>query len=316
MKLAYFGSDPFAVAPLEALIADGHEVALVVTNPDRPRGRSGDPQPTPVKEVALRIGAPLLQPEGKLGAPEAERVRASGAELGVVVAFGSFLVKAVREAPSLGYSINVHGSVLPRWRGAAPDAAAILHGDRETGVTIQRVEKVLDGGPVLLARTTAIGDDETKGALRERLSVMGAELVVEAVRRIAAGTAVFTPQDEAGVTHAPTLVKDDGRLDWTRPAVELARRVRACSPWPSGWVPLAEGPLQVVRARACPGAGAPGELLAITKGPSGGEGDGGVSVATGDGALELVTVKPAGKREMAGAAWARGRRLAPGATLA
>jgi methionyl-tRNA formyltransferase len=313
MRLVFLGSDPFAVPPLEALIAAGHQVVLVVTNPDRPKGRSGAPQPTAVKEVALRHGIPCHQPEGKVGAETVEAIKASGAELGVVVAFGSFLVKTVREAPSLGFMINVHASLLPRWRGAAPDAYALLAGDAETGVTIQRVEKVLDGGPVVATRRTPIGPDETRGVLRPRLGQLGAELVVEAVASIAAGTARFVDQDvgpgDANVTHAPAYGKEFGQLDLTRPADELARRVRAANPWPMASLELKDGPMQVLAARPVEGSGAPGEVLRV------GAGEGEVVVATGAGALALVEVKPAGKKAMAAAAWARGKHVAPGSRL-
>lgn len=309
MRLAFLGSDAFAVPSLEAAVRAGHEVVLVVTNPDRPKGRSGAPQPTPVKAAALRLGLPVHQPEGKLGADAAERIRAAGAELGVVVAFGQFLGRRVREAPSLGYSINVHASLLPRWRGAAPDFAAILAGDRETGVSIQRVDAALDAGDVLVSQTTPIGEDEPRGALRERLGLLGADLLARALDLIARGEAAFTPQDPAGVTHQGIVKKEDGRLDLARPADELARRVRACDPWPTGALELPDGPLQVLRARAVEGEGAPGAVL------DPGQGEGALVVATGRGALALVEVKPAGKRAMAGAAWARGRRLRPGDRL-
>lgn len=310
MRLVFFGSDGFAVPSLERAVAAGHEVALVITNPDRPKGRSGAPQPTPVKEAAVRLGVEVFQPEGKLGVEAAEKIAASGAELGVVVAFGQFLGKRVREAPSRGYSINVHGSLLPRWRGAAPDFGAVLAGDAETGVSIQKVDKVLDGGDVLLRATTPIGAEEGRGALRERLGLLGADLLVKALEQLAAGTARFEPQDEALATHQGIVKKEDGRLDLARPAVELERRVRACDPWPTGTLELADGPLQVLRARVVAGQGEPGTVL------DPGAGEGGVTVATGEGALELVQVKPAGKRAMAGAAWARGRRLKAGDRLA
>jgi methionyl-tRNA formyltransferase len=323
MRLVFFGSDAFAVPSLERVVAAGHEVALVITNPDRPKGRSGAPQPTPVKEAALRLGLEVLQPEGKLGDEAAGKIAASGAELGVVVAFGQFLTKRVREAPSRGFSINVHGSLLPRWRGAAPDFGAVLAGDAETGVSIQKVEKTLDGGDVLLRATTPIGADEGRGALRERLGLLGADLLVQALEQIAAGTARFEPQDAALVTHQGIVKKEDGRLDLSRPAVELERRVRACDPWPAATLELPSGPLQVLSARATEveQEGAPGAVLEVAPGTvlEVQPGEGAVVVATGppgSGALHLAQVKPAGKRAMAGAAWARGRRLGPGDRLA
>ena len=304
LRIAFFGSDAFAVPSLRALANAEHEVALVVTNPDRRRGRSKRLLPTPVKEEAERLGAPVLQPEGRPRRECAERIEASGALLGVVVAYGQFLSKRVRTAPSLGYSINLHGSLLPRWRGAAPVAAAILAGDATTGVSVQRVEKRMDAGPLLLSRSEAIGPEETRGVLRDRLSAIGGDLLVEALRRIEAGEASFTAQDEAAVTQAAKLDKGDGLLDLCRPAAELDRRIRACTPWPTAYLELPAGRLQVLRARILDGVGDPGTVLARSAE--------GLALATGDGALELLEVKPVGKRAMSAAAYANGRRLRAG----
>ncbi|MEZ6189189.1 MAG: methionyl-tRNA formyltransferase [Planctomycetota bacterium] len=307
MRIAFFGSDGFSVPCLEALAAAGHEVALVVTNPDRPQGRSKTPIPTPVKELALERGWPVFQPEGRPGEEGARRMQDAGVELAVVVAYGQFLGRQVRRASSLGYAINVHASLLPRWRGAAPDAHAILAGDARTGVTVQKLLAKMDAGPVLAARETPIGPRETKGELRERLSHLGAELLVDAVAQIAAGDPTFVEQDPAGITFAPLIQKQDGRLDLALPAVELERRVRAMLPWPVASIELAGGRLQVLEARVVADAeGAPGEVLALGDAPR---------IATGAGALELVEVKPAGKRAMPGAAWANGQRLQVGDRL-
>lgn len=306
MRIAFMGSDAFAVPALRAIAGAGHEVVLVITNPDRRRGRSKQLLPTPVKELAEELGVAVHQPE-KLRRADAARITESGADLGVVVAYGQFLGRRVREAPNLGYSINLHGSLLPRWRGAAPVAAAILAGDAVSGVSIQRVEKEMDAGPLLLSREEPIGPDDTRGALRERLSEIGASLVVEALTRIDGGAATFTPQDEARVTLAPKLSKEDGLLDPARPAAELDRIVRGCAPWPTAYLELEAGKLQVLRARPTSGDGAPGSVLALS--------DEGVLLAVADGALDLLEVKPPGKRAMSGRAFANGRRLKPGATL-
>jgi len=311
MKLAFFGSDAFAVPSLEALAAAGHEVALVITNPDRRRGRSKTLLPTPVKEVGERLGAAILQPEGRPKRVDAAQLREAGCELGVVVAYGQFLGRRVREAPSRGYSINLHGSLLPRWRGAAPVAAALLAGDAVTGVSVQKVAQVMDAGDVLLSREEPVRPDDTRGGLRERLSRLGAEALVEAVGRIAAGEARFVPQDEAAATYASLLSKEDGRLDPALPAAELERRVRALSPWPTAYLTLDGGErLQVLRADVVAGEGEPGTVLAVD-----GKAGEGLTVAVGEGALRLLEVKPTGKRAMPAKAYANGRRLAAGQRL-
>ena len=311
MRLAFFGSDPFSVPSLQAVLAAGHEVTLVVTNPDRPRGRSGSPQPTPVRAAAEAAGIPVLAPEGRPDEACAAAMQAARVELAVVVAYGQFLPKRVREAPERGFAINVHASLLPRWRGASPDAAAILAGDPTTGVTIQRLVAKMDAGPVLCRRETPIWAEETRGALRERLGVLGAELLVEeALPAIAGGTAQAVEQDEALVTWAPLLTKEDGRLDLTRPADELARRVRACAPWPGAFLELPGGRLQVLQATSAasgPGGAPPGCVL--------GSGEQGLLVGCGQGTLVLREVKPDGKKAMSGAAWANGRRLRAGEAL-
>ncbi|MGE0708417.1 MAG: methionyl-tRNA formyltransferase [Planctomycetota bacterium] len=314
MRLVFFGSDVFALPALEALVAAGHELALAVTNPDRRRGRSKALLPTPIKETALRLGAPVEQPEERPGRALAARIAEVGAELGVVVAYGQFLTKRVREAPSLGYSINLHGSLLPRWRGAAPVAAALLAGDPVTGVSVQRVEQRMDAGPLLLSREEVVRPDDDRGALRDRLSQLGAELLVEAVAAIARGEAAFVAQDEALATLAPKLSKEDGQLDLAGDAARLAREVRAFTPWPGAFLTLAGGErVQVVRALALetpsegPSEGtAPGTVLALDKERES------LRVAAGSGALELLTLKPVGKRDMSGLAFANGRRLKPG----
>jgi len=306
MRIAFFGSDGFSVPSLEAVAAAGHEVALVVTNPDRPRGRSGAPQPTPVKALAVERGWEVFQPAGRPGEEGAAKLRAAGVELSVVVAYGQFLGRAVRRAPTLGYAINVHASLLPRWRGAAPDAHAILAGDTITGVTVQKLLAKMDAGPVLAARETPIGERETKGELRERLGELGAELLVDALRQIEAGDPAFVDQDPAGITFAPLIKKQDGALDFAQPAAALERRVRAMLPWPVAYFGQGNARVQVLQARVVEGSGAPGEVLALEGAPV---------VAAGEGALELVEVKPAGKRAMPGADWARGKRVSVGDRL-
>jgi methionyl-tRNA formyltransferase len=311
VKLAFLGTPAFAVPSLRALHAAGHAIALVVTNPDRPQGRSKEPVPPPVKEAALELGLALHQPAVAKGDARLEHLRDEGIELGVVVAYGQYLPKPVRESPSRGFMINVHASLLPRWRGAAPIPAAIRAGDAVSGVSVQRVEKALDGGPVLASREHVLVSGETRGSLEEKLSRLGAELVVSCVAAIERGEAVFTPQDEARATHVGKIETQDARLDLARPAVELERLVRAMDPEPAAWLELPSGRLQVVKARlAGPirAGRAPGEIEAVTTDA--------LVVATGEGALALEAVKPAGKRAMSGGAYANGKRLEAGSKLA
>jgi methionyl-tRNA formyltransferase len=308
LKLAFLGTPRFAVPSLRALIGAGHTVAVVVTNPDRPQGRSRERVPPPVKETALELGIPVHQPETVKGDARLEHLGDEGIELGVVVAFGQFLPKAVRESPGRGFMINLHASLLPRWRGAAPIPAAIRAGDPVTGVSVQRIEKELDGGPVLASREHVMVGTETRGSLEETLSAVGAALLVEAVGRIERGEAVFTPQDAPSATHVGKIETPDAKLDLARPAVELERLVRAMHPEPVAWIELPSGKLQVLRASLAGPANQPGRVERVA-------GDA-LVIGTAEGALALELVKPAGKREMTGAAFANGRRLRAGETIA
>lgn len=310
MKLAFFGTPRFAVPSLRALHGAGHAIALVVTNPDRPQGRSKQPVAPPVKEAALELGLPLYQPAAPKLAGDArlEHLRDEGVELGVVVAYGMFLPKLVRESPSLGFTINLHASLLPRWRGASPISEAIRVGDEVSGVSVQRIEKEIDAGPVLASREHVLAPDETRGSLEEKLSAIGAELLVATVAKIAKGEHTFTPQDLAAVKHVGKIDAQQSRLDLARPAVELERLVRAMNPEPIAWLDLPSGRVQVVKARlAGETARPPGEVETVTKDA--------LVVATGAGALALEVVKPAGKREMSGAAFANGKHLYTGVPL-
>src|SRR5262245_35642350 len=217
------GSPDFAVPALEALLTR-HQVALVVTQPDKPAGRGSKLTPPPVKVVAERAGLPVLQPKSARAPEVAEALRATGAELGVVVAYGKILPRAVLDAFPRG-CINIHGSILPSYRGAAPIQWAVIRGEAETGVTIMQLDEGMDTGPALLERRTPIGEDETAGELFARLAPMGAELLIEAIAGLAAGTLPPRPQDHAAASHAPMLRKADGFIDFTRPASEVAARI-------------------------------------------------------------------------------------------
>ena len=280
----------------------------MVSQPDRRRGRGRKLSPSPVAARALEAGLPLLRPE-RVGAPEViETLGRASADLGVVVAFGQFLPKPVRELPRLGYLINAHASLLPRHRGAAPIAHALLAGDPETGISIMRVEREMDAGAVCLVRRRPVGADATRGTLEAELARLAAEAVAEALDAIAAERAVFVAQDEALATFAPKLGGEDAALDFTRPAEMLARRVRALAPRP-GAVALLEGErlrIHAAHALAGPCRAEPGTLE---------RGDDELRVATGDGWLVLERVQRAGGRVVSVADWLRGIDLPEGARL-
>ena len=283
------GSPDFAVPVLQAL-AGAYPLAGVVTQPDRPAGRGLTLVPPPVKRTALELGLPVVQPE-KLRTPEAlAELRAWSPDLIVVAAFGQILRPAVLDLPRFG-CLNVHASLLPRWRGAAPIQAALLAGDTETGVTIMKLDPGVDTGPTLSRRALPIGPDDTAGDLFERLAPLGAQLLLETLPGYLAGSLALQPQDAARATYAPMLKKEDGQLDFSRPADELARRVRAFQPWPGTWMRWSGGDLKVQRARPGSGQAEPGATLVS---------DGWPAVGTPDGILILEKVQAAGKKSLSG----------------
>jgi methionyl-tRNA formyltransferase len=278
----------------------------VVTQPDRPAHRGQRLTPPPVKVRALAAGLPVLQPVRVREPGWDERLRALGADVAVVVAFGQILPRAVLDAARRG-SINVHASLLPRYRGAAPIAWAIMRGETQTGITTFQMDEGMDTGAILLRAATPIGPEETAGELADRLAVLGAEVLTDTLARLDALTPV--PQRHEEATLAPRLRKSDGYLDWTRPARELAGVVRGCNPWPGAQAATPAGRLTIWRARPVPAAvpAGPGQLAL-----HGAD----VVVGTGDGALLPVEVQPDNRRPMAWAAYLRGARLAPGARFA
>ncbi len=297
-RLVFMGSPDFAVPSLEALAAR-YPIVGVVTQPDRPAGRGGTLKPPAVKQAALRLGLPVIQPE-KLRQPEAmDQLRAWAPDLIVVAAFGQILRPEVLDLPPFG-CLNVHASLLPRWRGAAPIQAAILHGDRETGVTIMKMDPGVDTGPILARRALPIAPDETGGSLFEKLARLGADLLLETLPPYLSGELVPQPQPEEGVTYAPMLKKEDGLLDFGQPAAALERRVRAMNPWPGAYFEWNGAPLKVLRARLeqepSPGAG---RRLTVEGRPA---------LGCGEGILVLEEVQPAGKRPMSGKAFLAGAR--------
>ena len=305
MRVVFLGSGSFAVPSLEALVGAGHDVAAVVTQPDRGKGRGRSLTAPPVKPVAQVHGLTVLQPR-RVKEPEIQQIlQELRPEAQVVVAYGQILPLSVIQIAPRG-TINVHASLLPLYRGAAPIQWAIARGETETGVTTMLIDEGLDTGPILLARAVPIAPDETAGELTPRLAALGAGLLLETLRDLEDGRIRPIPQDHARATLAPLLRKEDGRIDWTRPAAELANRVRGFSPWP-GAVALFEGRnVRVLRARpAAGGSDSPGHVVFVD--PDG------ILVACGTGsALRLLEVQPESRRPMAAAAFAAGARLRAG----
>jgi len=306
MRIVFFGTPEFAVPSLQALLRERYQVVGVVTQPDKPQGRSRSTLvPPPVKQEAERAGIPVLQPVRPLGDVFLAGLRRLEPELGIVVAYGHILRSAVLSLPTQGM-INVHASLLPRWRGAAPIQHAILAGDRETGISIMQMEEGLDSGPVLHRIATPLGDGETAGALATRLSELGATALVDALSLLTGGFAKPEPQDSAAVTLAPKIDRDSARIDWRREADALARLVRAFDPAPGAWATLGDGPVKLFGAAATDQAGEPGQVLAA--------GDR-LVVGTGRGALEVREVQPAGRTRLTVGDWVHGRGIAAGDRL-
>ncbi|HVM62158.1 MAG TPA: methionyl-tRNA formyltransferase [Verrucomicrobiae bacterium] len=301
MRTVFMGTAELAAPCLEAVAKmPGHEVVAVVTQPDRPKGRDLRPAPPPVKVVAGRLGIPVQQPL-KIREPAAiEVLRAARPDLIIVVAYGQILPKSVLEIPRFG-CVNVHTSLLPRWRGAAPIQYAILHEDRETGVTTMYMDEHMDTGDIILQRAQLIHADDTSATLHDRLAKLGAELLAETVALIAEGKAPRTKQDETKATYAKKITKEDGRIDWTRPAVEIERRIRAFNPWPSAYTQLGGLMLKIWKAEVVEGAsGNPGEVLTN------------FVVATGHDGLCILELQPANGKRMNAEAFLRGHPTEPG----
>jgi methionyl-tRNA formyltransferase len=308
VKVVFFGTPEFAVPSLHAILRAGrHEVVAVVTQPDRPRGRHQRLQHTPVKSAALPF-APVLQPE-RIRTPEfVAQLRSCEADLGVVAAYGKILPEEVLAAPRLGM-INVHASLLPKYRGAAPVHRAVMNGDRETGVTIMRVVRALDAGPMLAKVTEPIGPDETSDVIEQRLAQTGAALLIEMMDQLAAGSAREEPQDDAQATYAPKITKEDGPIEWTLPAADIHNRVRGLYPWPHASTIIAGERTLILRSKplgASAGA-SPGTVVNVTRDA--------ISVATGSGLLALEQLKPEGRRAMSAREFLAGRPVSVGMVL-
>ena len=309
MKIAFFGTPAFAVPSLERLAAAGERVVLAVTQPDRPRGRGQRLQPSPVKTAARNLGIPLMQPERAREPGLATRLAASDADLGVVVAYGQILPDAVLAAPQHGV-VNVHASLLPRYRGAAPIQRAVIEGERETGITMIRLVRELDAGPMLASASRPIAEHETSADVERDLAAMGADLLVDTVRAIAAGRARGQPQDHAMATYAPRLTREDGRIDWTRPAGTVHDLVRGLHPWPPAFTFL-DGSRYLIRRTTPESAPLPGAAPAPLPGAVLEARGDRLRVACGAGTvLSILEIQPEGRRAQSARDFLAGRRIA------
>jgi methionyl-tRNA formyltransferase len=306
MRLAFLGTPEFAVAALAELVSGGHEIACVYTQPPRPRGRGQALKPSPVHAFAQSLGLPVRTPARMRDPAEAEAFRALDLDCAVVVAFGQILPREVLEAPRFG-CLNLHGSLLPRWRGAAPIQRAIMAGDEVTGVQVMRMTEGLDEGPVLLSETLRIGPLDTAGSLAERMAAVGSRLLPPALAALERGGAHETPQPTEGVTYAKKIRPQEARIDWSRPAAEIDRQIRGLSPAPGAWF-LGPGdrPLRVKALLSSdePGVGAPGELI-----------DDRLLVACGEGAVRLLQAQREGKAAQDAETFLRGFPLRAGERL-
>lgn len=307
LRIVFFGTPAFAVPTLAALLDSDHRVVGVVTQPDKPRGRGQRVSVGPVKALALGRGLPVLQPV-RLTRELFEHAHAAlGAELGVVAAYGKILPEWLLQAPRLGM-INVHASLLPKYRGAAPIHRAVMHGETETGVTIMRVVKALDAGPMLAAAARPIGPDESSDTVEPDLAALGATLLVRTVDALAAGRVVEVPQDEAHATYAPRLTKEEGLVDFTRPAIEIHNQIRALRPWPGAYTFVDGHRLGLVRARLSDRAvepAGPGTCLGLSSAA--------LTIVCGAGsAIDLLDVQPEGRRIMTAREYAAGHAALTG----
>jgi methionyl-tRNA formyltransferase len=301
LRVLFMGSPEFAVPTLRA-VARVAEIVGVVTQPDKPAGRGQTLVAPAVKQAAAELlpGVPVLQPKSARAPEVHDQIRALAPDVGVVVAYGKILPQVLLDVPRHG-CLNVHGSLLPRYRGAAPIQWAVIRGEAETGITIMQLDAGMDTGPMLLRRAIPIADDDTSGSLAPRLAALGAEMMVETLAALSVGALVPVPQDDSLATMAPMLKKEDGLLDFTQPARAVRDRVRGVDPWPGAYTLLGGEPLKVWSARLAEGEGAPGDVLGV--------GAGGLRVACGEGAITFAEVQAPGRKRMAAAAYHAGRSL-------
>ncbi|MGN6486362.1 MAG: methionyl-tRNA formyltransferase [Devosia sp.] len=297
MKIVFMGTPEFAVPTLSEIVSTGHDVVAVYTRAPKPAGRGQAERRSPVHEAAEGFGIPVFTPRSLKGAPEQEVFASLGADLGVVVAYGLILPRPILEAPQLG-CLNLHGSLLPRWRGAAPIQRAVMAGDKRTGVMVMQMDEGLDTGPVGLIEEMPIGPDMTAGELHDRMMLVGADLMGRALAALERGSLHFTPQPEEGVTYAAKIDKAEARIDWSKPAPEVHNQIRGLSPFPGAWFELelngAPTRVKALRSTLASAAGAPGTLL-----PD-------LTIACGEGAVRLTVVQREGKGAMDAATFLRG----------
>ena len=305
MRIVFMGTPDFAVPSLRALAESGHEIAGVFTQPDRPKGRGGKVQMSPVKEVALEYGISVFQPQ-RIRVDGIDDLKALAPDLCVTAAFGQILSQEVLDVPKLG-TVNVHASLLPRHRGAGPIQWAMLSGDPETGVTTMLTDAGIDTGDMLLKTEVTIGEEETAGELTDRLASEGAALLLETLRRMEAGDCPREKQDESLATYDPKVTKELGKLDFADTTRQCLLRVRAMSPWPCAYAEVQNGALKVWRAKAAEGSGTPGQVLRADKG--------GLVIATADGAMELCEIQAPNAKRMEAKAYLLGHPISTGILL-
>jgi methionyl-tRNA formyltransferase len=306
MRVIFAGTPEFAAAALKAIIAAGHTIPLVLTQPDRPAGRGMKLRMSPVKEVALAHGLAVTQPENLKTEASRQAIVEVGADVMVVAAYGLILPQAILDIPRLG-CVNIHASLLPRWRGAAPIHRAIEAGDRETGITLMQMDQGLDTGAMLTRAPLPLLDTDTTGSLHDRLAELGAAEIVALLPKLGTGSATATPQDDALATYAAKIGKEEARVDWTRPAQALDRQIRAFDPFPGATTLYQGAPLKLWRARPVATRGRPGTILEVGREH--------FTVACGEGALEISVVQKAGGKRQSVEAFLSGHPLAPGLTL-
>ncbi|WP_171238801.1 methionyl-tRNA formyltransferase [Ruegeria sp. HKCCA5763] len=301
MRVIFMGTPDFSVPVLDALVEAGHEIAAVYCQPPRPAGRGKKDRPTPVHARAEALGLLVRHPVSLKSAEEQDAFAALNADVAVVVAYGLILPQTVLDAPKHG-CLNIHASLLPRWRGAAPIHRAIMSGDAETGICIMQMEAGLDTGPVLLRQATEIESEETTAQLHDRLSILGAVLIVDALAKLP--DLVPEPQPESGVTYAAKIDKSEARIDWSRPSVEVDRKIRGLSPFPGAWTEMDGERIKLLASRLAEGQGAPGEVLNQD-----------LHVACGQGAVELLRLQRAGKGAQDRETFLRGWAIPTGTRL-
>ena len=306
MKILFMGTPDFAAGSLKSLIDAGYEITAVVTQPDRPKGRSGQPVFSPVKEVAVAAGIPVLQPVRIKNPEETAKLLEYPADIYVIAAFGQILSKEILDQPRLG-CINVHASLLPRYRGASPIQRVILDGEKETGITIMQMNEGLDTGDILYKKSIELAPDETFETLHDRLMNLGGEALLEALPLIEAGKITPVVQDDSLSNYAPLIKKEDGKMDWKKTSDQLYAQVRAFNPWPGAFTRLEGKVLKIWGAEPAEGKGNPGEVIAVDKKS--------FTVACAEGALRIVSLQPEGKKKMDTASFLLGNKIETGIRL-